>query len=391
MFKKMAQNIAKSTSEVIGYGVLVTDENGVIIGCNEEKRVGEFHPPSIRVMQENRPMATSTLDAENYLNVLPGYTLPIQLFDNVLGSVSIAGLPEEVARYGLLVQKQAEIMLREQAFLESNILRERALRDLIENVASYEPRNGNEEFIMMQAKELGFNLSRCRAAIVIEMRKWSNEAAESAFQRMLRETKTSFSNPRNVICPQENYRVTILLSPSADKDPEKTYEAAETLSKDFLDSVIGKGIHADVSIGFPASDLQGLSRSLISARNSLRLAKQLGVNGMIRSEKFTGESLLDSLPAGAKEDYVSMTLKGLDSRNDYEEIKKTFLAWCGSPFASGNVADKLSMHRNSLQYRLKKIRSLTGKDPWNFKDAFELWAAFVISDISKGSVSDKRN
>ena len=387
----MAQNIAKSTSEVIGYGVLVTDEKGVIVGCNEEKRIGEFHPPSIRVMQENRPMATSTVDAENYLNVLPGYTLPIQLFDNVLGSVSIAGLPEEVARYGLLVQKQAEIMLREQAFLESNLLRERALRDLIENVASYDPRNGNEEFIMMQAKELGFNLSRCRAAIVIEMRKWSNEAAESAFQRMLRETKTSFSNPRNVICPQENYRVTVLLSPSSDKDPNKIYEAAETLSKDFLDSVKGKGIHADVSIGFPAFDLQGLTRSLISARNSLRLAKQLGVKGMIRSEKFTGESLLDSLPAGSRENYVSMTLKGLDSRNDYEEMKETFLAWCESPFASGNVADKLSMHRNSLQYRLKKIRSLTGKDPWNFKDAFELWAAFMISDISKGSATDKRN
>lgn len=391
MFKKVAQNIAKSTSEVIGYGVLVTDEKGVIIGCNEEKRIGEFHPPSIRVMQENRPMATSTVDAENYLNVLPGYTLPIQLFDNVLGSVSIAGLPEEVARYGLLVQKQAEIMLREQAFLESNLLRERALRDLIENVASYDPRNGNEEFIMMQAKELGFNLSRCRAAIVIEMRKWSNEAAESAFQRMLRETKTSFSNPRNVICPQENYRVTVLLSPSSDKDPNKIYEAAETLSKDFLDSVKGKGIHADVSIGFPAFDLQGLTRSLISARNSLRLAKQLGVKGMIRSEKFTGESLLDSLPAVSRENYVSMTLKGLDSRNDYEEMKETFLAWCESPFASGNVADKLSMHRNSLQYRLKKIRSLTGKDPWNFKDAFELWAAFMISDISKGSATDKRN
>ncbi|HAJ94100.1 MAG TPA: hypothetical protein DCM41_04320 [Synergistaceae bacterium] len=390
MFKNMAQNIAKSTSEVIGYGVLVTDEKGFIIGCNEEKRIGEFHPPSIRVMQENRPMATSTVDAENYLNVLPGYTLPIQLFDNVLGSVSIAGLPEEVARYGLLVQKQAEIMLREQAFLESNLLRERALRDLIENVASYDSRNGNEEFIMMQAKELGFNLSRCRAAIVIEMKKWSNEAAESAFQRMLRETKTSFSNPRNVICPQENYRVTILLSPSSEKDPGKIYEAAETLSKDFLDSIKDKGIYADVSIGFPAFDLQGLTRSLISARNSLRLAKQLGVKGMIRSEKFTGESLLDSLPSGSREDYVSMTLKGLDSRNDYEEMKETFLAWCESPFASGNVADKLSMHRNSLQYRLKKIRSLTGKDPWNFKDAFELWAAFVISDISKGPVFDKR-
>ncbi|MEG1603454.1 MAG: helix-turn-helix domain-containing protein, partial [Cloacibacillus sp.] len=62
--------------------------------------------------------------------------------------------------------------------------------------------------------------------------------------------------------------------------------------------------------------------------------------------------------------------------------RDTFLGWCESPFASGEVADRLSMHRNSLQYRLKKIRALTGKDPWNFKDAFELWAAFVLKNIS---------
>ncbi|MCW1712453.1 MULTISPECIES: CdaR family transcriptional regulator [Synergistaceae] len=383
MFKKMAQNIAKSTSEVIGYGVLVTDEKGMIIGCNDEKRIGEYHPPSLQVMQENRPMTTSTSDAENYGNVLPGYTLPIQFFDRVLGSVSIAGLPEEVERYGLLVQKQAEIMLREQAFLESNLLRERSLRDLIENISSYDPRVGSGELIIMQAKELGFNILKCRIAIVIEMNRWSNEAAESAFQRMLREVRTSFSNPRNVICPQENYRVTILLSASSDRDPDKIYEAAEVLSKDFLDSIGAKGILADVSVGFSAFDLQGLSRSINSARNSLRLAKQLGTKGMIRSEKFTGEALLDALPPGVREEYVTRILKGLSSRNDFNEMKETFLAWCGSPFASGNVAENLSMHRNSLQYRLKKIRSLTGKDPWNFKDAFELWAAFVISDISK--------
>ena len=383
MFKKMAQNIAKSTSEVIGYGVLVTDEKGMIIGCNDEKRIGEYHPPSLQVMQENRPMTTSTSDAENYGNVLPGYTLPIQFFDRVLGSVSIAGLPEEVERYGLLVQKQAEIMLREQAFLESNLLRERSLRDLIENISSYDPRVGSGELIIMQAKELGFNILKCRIAIVIEMNRWSNEAAESAFQRMLREVRTSFSNPRNVICPQENYKVTILLSASSDRDPDKIYEAAEVLSKDFLDSIGAKGILADVSVGFSAFDLQGLSRSINSARNSLRLAKQLGTKGMIRSEKFTGEALLDALPPGVREEYVTRILKGLSSRNDFNEMKETFLAWCGSPFASGNVAENLSMHRNSLQYRLKKIRSLTGKDPWNFKDAFELWAAFVISDISK--------
>jgi hypothetical protein len=36
-------------------------------------------------MQENMPMTTSISDAENYGNVLPGYTLPIRFFDRVMG------------------------------------------------------------------------------------------------------------------------------------------------------------------------------------------------------------------------------------------------------------------------------------------------------------------
>jgi carbohydrate diacid regulator len=383
LLKNIAQDIAKSTSDVIGFGVLVTDENGIVIGCNEDKRLGEFHVPSMKVMHENRPAATSSEDAEWLKDVRPGYTLPIQFFDKVIGSVSIAGLPEEVARYGLLVKRQAEMMLREEAFLESNLLRERALRDLVENVALFDTGSENEERIKLQGKELGFNLDKCRTAIVIEMKKWANEAAESAFQKMLREIRSCFSNPRNVICPQENYRATVFFSPCLEENPEKINQTAEFLSKSLIDSSLEMGVEVDVAVGLLSDCLAGLARSLRSARNALRIGKQLGAEGVIAARNFTGESLLDLLPLSKREEYASRTLKGITGRNDYGDIKKTFLAWCESPFASGNAAEKLSMHRNSLQYRLKKIRTLTGKDPWNFKEAFELWAAFTISDMSK--------
>lgn len=381
MFRKIAQNIARSTSDVIGCGVLVTDENGIIIGCSDENRLGDFHAPSVKVMSENRPMETPSSEAEGLEKVRPGYTLPIQFFDRVIGSVSIAGLPEDVARYGLLVQKQAEIMLREQAFLESNLLRERALRDLVENIAAYEARSGGEELIMMQARELGFNLAKCKIAIAVEMKKWSGETAESAYRKMLRELRSCFSNPRNLICPQENYRATIFLSPSAEGGADKAMEAAETLSRDFMKNLTDRGVEADCGIGLPSGDFAGLAASLRSARNALKLGRQLGAQGIIKARSFTGEALLDLLPAAKREEFAARTLKGLTGRGDYNEIRETFLAWCESPFASGEVAERMSMHRNSLQYRLKKIRALTGKDPWNFKDAFELWAAFVLMDM----------
>ena len=161
MFKRFAKYIAKSAAEIIGCGVLVTDENAFIIACSDESRLGEFHEPSIRVMQENVPMETTEKEASALLNVYPGYTLPIQLFNNVVGSISITGAPEDVARYGRLVQKHAEIMLREQAYLESSMFKERELRDFIKNVASFDVRNRNNELILMQGKELCYDLSWC--------------------------------------------------------------------------------------------------------------------------------------------------------------------------------------------------------------------------------------
>ena len=214
MFKKMAQRIAESTSEVIGRGVLVTDENGIIIGCNVRKRVGTFHEPSVKVMQENKPSVTGREEAKKMPGVYPGYTLPIQFFGKVIGSVSIAGIPEEVERFGLLVQKQAEIMLREQAFLESNLIRERALRDLVENVASYDGSQGMSELINMQGKELGVTLSRCKNVIIAEMKSWKDDSSENAYQIMVRELRSAFSHPRNVICPQRNRRVTVFVTPT---------------------------------------------------------------------------------------------------------------------------------------------------------------------------------
>ena len=382
MFKKMAQNIADSASEVIGRGVLVTDENAIIIGCNIKKRIGTFHEPSIKVMKDNKPYVTYSEEAKKTPGVYPGYTLPIQFFDKVIGSVSITGIPEEVERFGLLVQKQAEIMLREQAFLESNMMRERALRDLVENVASYDGSHSMGVLVMMQGKELGVSLSRCKGAVVVEMKKWKDDSSENAYQTMVRELRSSFSHPRNIICPQRNRRVTIFVTPNRPGTDEDVSKNLEEIAHSFIENIANKGITADIAVGFPANELTGLAISLRSARDAMRLAGQLKLSGVISARNLTSEALLDLLPAGKRDEFADRTLAGLEGRNDYEEMRDTFLGWCESPFASGEVAERLAMHRNSLQYRLKKIRALTGKDPWNFKDAFELWAAFVIKNIS---------
>ena len=72
MFKRFAKHIVKSAAEIVGCSVLVTDENAFIIACSDEGRLGEFHEPSVRVMQDNIPLETTEEEASGLANVFPG-------------------------------------------------------------------------------------------------------------------------------------------------------------------------------------------------------------------------------------------------------------------------------------------------------------------------------
>ena len=45
------------------------------------------------------------------------------------------------------------------------------------------------------------------------------------------------------------------------------------------------------------------------------------------------------------------------------------------------TAEALFIHRNTLNYRLERIKELTGKDPKNYMDLLELFIAYMISEL----------
>ncbi|MDO4987759.1 MAG: sugar diacid recognition domain-containing protein [Synergistes sp.] len=383
MFSEIAQSIADTVSEIIGRSVAVADENAVIIGCSVKKRLGTEHIQSMTAMRENKMCITRCDNATVAEGSQPGVTLPIQFFDKIIGAISIIGKPDEVERFGIFAQQQAESMLREQVFIESNIAKERALRELIDNIADFDGSVSMTELINLQGRELGVSLSRCRVAMVMELREWHRgETPECVRRMLLRDICSCFPHTGNIICPHGSRSVTILMASVGAASDEDVTKNATVAVRRMLKDTDAKGMTVDVAIGFPAHNLDGISASLRAAHDAMRIAKRLKHGGVIFAEDMTAEMLLDLLPHERSEEFSDRILSELLKRSDYEEMRDTFLGWCETPFASGEVAERLALHRNSLQYRLKKIRALTGKDPWNFKDAFELWAAFTLKKIS---------
>ncbi|MNN89928.1 Purine catabolism regulatory protein [compost metagenome] len=69
---------------------------------------------------------------------------------------------------------------------------------------------------------------------------------------------------------------------------------------------------------------------------------------------------------------LTPTLNAAVKLEDTVDMLETLRSFINHNCSVSQTADDLNIHRNTLQYRLKRIQSLTGKDPRNLLQLFEL-------------------
>lgn len=377
MHGKTAQSIAREACAVIGRGVLVTDEAGIIIGCSDIRRVGTLHGPSVEVLRTGHPLLTSQADAERMAGVRPGYTAPIILSGQVVGTISIAGPPGEVERYGMLVQKQAEILLMEQSFTEMRLRRQQALRDLAESLLLFTPESGDDRLLLLSGRELGIDLRNLRIAVALAL---PEERAGDGMQRRAMDTASHFfDSPEHLIVSLRDRSIMLFLALPRPRERGALERSLRPLCEELLDLLRENGVEAQAGIGSEAETIEEIALSGRRAREALDAGMTLG--GRVHSaDALRIELLLSSIPRKVREAFAADVLGRLKD----DELVRTFLAWCETPFAPAEVAKRLAVHRNTLQYRLKRIQDLSGLDPRNLHDCFALWSALTLRTLGQG-------
>ncbi|MBQ7262224.1 MAG: helix-turn-helix domain-containing protein [Synergistaceae bacterium] len=380
--RKTAQAIAESTSEVLGHGVLVTDGHGIIIGCNDRSRVGTLHAPSLDVLSRGEPLLTTREEAAE-LDAKPGYTAPISLSGQLVGTVSISGLPREVERYGRLVRRQAEVLLMEQSFLELRLRRQWAVHSLAESIMLYRAEDDDADAISSRGHELGFDLGRRRVAAILDFRatgarRSGDEDAplrEMVFDRVV----DHFPGPDHIIAPLRGQRIVLFLALARRARDGEMEEEAAHLCSELADRMAASRIWIEAGIGREAEGVAQSAWSAHLAREALGVGRALGMR-ICPSRELAAEMLVSYLSPSRKRQHIEHVL---GERELDPELTETFLAWCRSPFSAARVTRELSIHRNTLRYRLCKLRDITGLDPWSFHDAFALWSASILRKFER--------
>jgi carbohydrate diacid regulator len=139
------------------------------------------------------------------------------------------------------------------------------------------------------------------------------------------------------------------------------------------------GTMVSLGIGRYHPGLRELARSYRDARAALSLGRRFhGRNGVHCLDGLGVAALVGLSDERTKADLATHLLSPLDHE---PELLQTLEAFFAEECSHSATANRLSIHRNTLGYRLDKIAGLTGLDPRCFDHAVQIRLALLIRSL----------
>ena len=319
--RELAQEIVDKMMQDIPYSINIMDEKGIIIGSGNKVRVGTLHKGAVRALESG----TMVEITQNDRYEKKGTNEPIVIGDQFIGVVGITGEPNEVRPFCKLVKTTVSLLIEQSIMIgnrEAARKRESAFLDALLN----EKKEYSEELID-EAKHFQINLHSDTTVLLI---------------KNMEEFKTSLPYFKK---QNENFSIVMLQNPN---ELEKLVNSILNASQPSV--VVSAGLHQ-----------ANIAKSYRQAYLCMKIAENLNL-----ADRFLTYKDFHFL---AELSQITIEAKPLNLTDVLFQTLKTYINQNGNPTGT---AQELIIHRNTLYYRLDRIKQLTGKDPTKILDLFEL-------------------
>ena len=377
--RQLAQKIVERTMKIIPFNVNVMDVNGIILGSGNPSRIGELHAGARLALAQSQVVELDDAATRRLHGVKPGVNLPLTVRGQTCGVVGITGDPDEVRQVGELVRVMAEMIL-EQAQLISELQHERRYREEFLDQLIQQDETSRAELEIWGGR-LGMDFSIPRSVIVLELvdEAISPDLAmaelQSCQQQLGRhdpELLTATVSPRELV-------ILMAFSAPAEERQHAALARGRLLS---LDAVVRNGLKTPVamSLGVALVGMEGVPLSYQCAKRTFCVGR--GRNRLGRLYSYYDLSfpvLLSGLGTGWQAQQVRHPLGRLLERGRRGSVlSQTLSVWFAEDCQSDRTARQLGIHRNTLDYRLRKVAEITALDPARMSDRLMLFAALQL-------------
>ena len=147
----------------------------------------------------------------------------------------------------------------------------------------------------------------------------------------------------------------------------------DTLSGEFF-------THVTVGIGRTVDSIKDLAKSFKEAQAALEVGKVFDTDKVIVSYDNLGIArLIYQLPTTLCETFLKEVFKRGSIQSLDQEILFTIQKFFENDLNVSKTSDKLFVHRNTLVYRLEKIKRITGLDLREFDQAIVFKIALMVN------------
>lgn len=369
--KKQMQKIAEEVGAMIHRNVNIMDEQGIIIASTDRKRIGAVHAGAEELLRKNLP--EFIVEKEGH-GVYSGVNLPLIIEDRVIGVVGITGPVGEVRVLGNVIKKMTEILILDRYRRSQKQALEELRRGFVLELLFGE----DEGKLEVESEMLKIDIKRPKILTVLEIDAKPGESEErrEMIENTVSKIRKEMEKMNNHISARVGERI---ISVFDEEQSENIVNVMSTVVKN-----VGQqdGCRLCCGIGGPGTERNGIRRSYREADQACTMAK---VQKKDPVRVYNGADLpllLMDIPYKKREAFVNGIFQNCDEHQKKEMIQclKSYIENNGS---ISKVSEELFVHKNTLQYRLTKMKTLTGYDPRVLREAVPLVVAVLLEELAE--------
>ena len=370
IYKFDAQKIVTEMSFITEQSVNIMDINGKIIASTDTSRIGSFHEGAYNIITKNLRELIIYNDNQ-YKGSKKGINLPLMLNDETIAVIGITGDYDSIIKFGQIIKKMTEILLLEtylenQRKIDSKLTR-RFLRDmLLVNSAKYP-----SDFIK-RGFMLGIDISLKRRIIAIEPVgvKYPQNTKQGfiLLEEIENIIRAAFCNLNSFVIKIGIYIVAIIEDISNE-------EIVSILTE--LEAKIYSDHDTKVLIGI---DDRGSAPNIAykQAVKALNTCLHLSQNIVFYQDVTLG-IFFDEISAGARHEFMQKVFKN-HTKEEIDEAIPILKAYFKTNGSVSRASELLFVHKNTLQYKMNKIKEKSGYDPRLLTNSFLFYLAIYFRE-----------
>ena len=367
-----ARRIVEHIGPLMQRALLVARPDGRILAASNGALVG--HTLDLRT-QELLPPETADTEQKGEPPVWGGTLLPVLADGDVACVVGILGGSDGPQDSRKILSAMTALLFAEEQERDAVTVglddMDRFLEDWLFSTVPAD--NADLE---QKGRQLGLDVNRTRTAGVLLIRDRDTGAdtppvPPAAILPRIRDLDGVGKSPLSVTVGS---RIVVLFDTDSAQTAKGYLRAVQTAVEGAFP------VYAYGGTGIPSKTFSGMRASVREAERSARSALRMTRRDVMGFDEIPLELFLLDVPSPTSREFCRRMFQGIPEQEREASIH-LLSVYFDNDASLNRTADILGIHKNTVQYRLRRLQDWTGRDPRRLQDALPLYLATVLQDI----------